>query len=334
MDKFILDGVDSYHVTEALFEGARVVLAYRGESYSPAYVQGISGAAFRMGGICPCAPTCNHAMSPQDLLKRFGYEIEELPLFTAAAGVDPKAYAESRLLEVLPRIQAEIRAGRPVLVWNAFTTCEWDVVCGFDATEHKLFGRGSYAGLEDGYAVAEEARPTGCTDNCPALGAILVGENTGAFDARAAEMAALREAVRHAHTRKDEELRQSADWVFLEGIQCYDRWIGDFESPERKRTMGDAYCLGVYHSTHRTAADFMRELAPKYPAAAVSFERAAAHFTAEADALDACMPLLWWNAPEGPDPARNAQVVPLLRQARDAYAGGIGEIENALALID
>lgn len=334
MGKLILEGVDRYYVTEALFEGARVLLAYRGAPYSPAYVQGISGAAFRVGGICPCAPTCTSAMSTQDLLKLFGYEIEELPLWAEAAGVSPKAYAESKLPEVLPRIQAEIRAGRPVLVWNAFTTCEWDVVCGFDAAEHQFFGRGSYAGLADEYAVAAETRPVDGADNCPAFGAILVGEKTGAFDARAAELAALREAVRHAHTRKDEELRQSTQWVFLEGIQCYDRWISDFESPERTRSMGDAYCLGVYHSTHRAAADFMRELAPRYPAAAASFERAAAHFAAEADALDACMPLLWWNAPEGPDPARNAQVVPLLRQARDAYARAIGEIENALALID
>ncbi|HSQ39427.1 MAG TPA: hypothetical protein VLM78_04645, partial [Anaerolineales bacterium] len=197
MDKFLLDSVDSYRVTEALFEGARVVLAYRGEPYSPAYVQGISGAAFRIGGICPCAPTCTSAMSTRDLLKLFGYEIEELPLWAEAAGIPPKTYAESKFPEVLPRIQAEIRAGRPVLVWNAFTTCEWDVVCGFDADEHKLFGRGSYAGLADEYAVADETRAVEGADNCPAFGAILVRKKIGAFDACAAELAALREAVRH-----------------------------------------------------------------------------------------------------------------------------------------
>ena len=34
-----------------------LVLAQRGETYSPAYVQGIAGAAFRVAGPCPCAPT-------------------------------------------------------------------------------------------------------------------------------------------------------------------------------------------------------------------------------------------------------------------------------------
>lgn len=334
MDKIILEGVDRYRVTEALFESARVVLNYRGEPYSAAYVQGISGAAFRIGGICPCAPTCTSAMSTSDLLKLFGYEIEELRLYVKDSEVDANAYAERVLPEMVSRIKAEIRTGRPALVWNAFTNCEWDVVAGFDEAERKLYGRGSYAGLENDYAAAGETRPTECVEGCGAFGAIFVGEKTGTFDARAAELAALREAVNHAHTRKDAELQNSDEWVFLQGIQCYERWIHDFESPDRKRTMGDAYCLGVYHSTHRAAADFMREIAPKYPAAAAHFEQAAAYFTAEADALDACMPLLWWNAPEGPDPERNAKVVPLLRQARDSYARAVGEIERVLASID
>ena len=49
----ILQCVDRYRVVEPLFEGIRVILSYRGENYSPAYVQGISGAAFRVAGICP-----------------------------------------------------------------------------------------------------------------------------------------------------------------------------------------------------------------------------------------------------------------------------------------
>ena len=37
----ILEGVDRYRVMEPMFEPVRVVLSYRGEAYSPAYVQGI-----------------------------------------------------------------------------------------------------------------------------------------------------------------------------------------------------------------------------------------------------------------------------------------------------
>ena len=54
----------------------------------------------------------------------------------------------------------------------------------------------------------------------------------------------------------------------------------------------------------------------------------------EADALDAALPLIGWDAPEGPDPDRNARLVPLLRRARDGYACAIDEIEAALALLD
>ena len=74
----------------------------------------------------------------------------------------------------------------------------------------------------------------------------------------------------------------------------------------------------------------MRELVPEYPRVQAHFERAAVAFTTEADALDAAVPLLGWDAPEGPDPERNAQLVPLLGQARDGYARAIDEIESAL----
>ena len=49
----ILENVDRYRVIEAMVEGVRVILNYRGEPYSPAYFQGISGAAFHIAGICP-----------------------------------------------------------------------------------------------------------------------------------------------------------------------------------------------------------------------------------------------------------------------------------------
>jgi hypothetical protein len=49
----ILQGVDRYQVVEPVFEGVRVILSYRGEPYSPAYIQGLAGTAFAVGGICP-----------------------------------------------------------------------------------------------------------------------------------------------------------------------------------------------------------------------------------------------------------------------------------------
>jgi hypothetical protein len=229
----------------------------------------------------------------------------------------------------IARVKDEIRAGRPALVWHAFTTAEWDVVTGLDDERHLFFGRGSYAGI-DGYAEADQKRTTTCLEICPALGVILIGDKLHEFDARAAEIAALREAVRHAHSIEGRDQLEGDEWAMLHGLLCYDRWVDDWGSSERTRTTGDSYCLGVYRSTHRAAARFAQELAPKYPQARTHLERAAVAFTAEADALDAAVPLLWWEAPVGPDPERNAQLVPLLRRARDGYASAIAEIKLAI----
>ena len=69
----IIDNVDRFRVREPLFEGPRIVLSFLGEKYTPAYIQGISGAAFRIAGPCPCAPTCSTQMGTTDLLKLLGY---------------------------------------------------------------------------------------------------------------------------------------------------------------------------------------------------------------------------------------------------------------------
>jgi hypothetical protein len=324
----ILEGTDSYRVMEPMFESVRVVLSYRGEAYSPAYVQGISGAAFRIGGICPCAPTCACAMSTQDLLKAFGYEIEHLSL--CEEGMDPAREVD----RVIARVKDEIRAGRPAIVWHAFTWAEWDVVCGFDDESRQFVGRGSYAGL-DGYATADQGRMATC-NICPPFGAILVGEKTGQYDARASEIAALQEAVAHAHSTQNVDKAGGEQWVMLYGLACYDRWIHDFQGdPPRVPTMGDRYCFGVNRSTHCAAGGFLRELAARYPAAKGQLNCAATHFVAEAGALNESADMLFpgWQLPREASREINSQVATLLRTARDRYARAIDEIESALAVM-
>jgi hypothetical protein len=320
----IIEGIDKYRVTDPLFECVRVVLSHRGESYSPAYVQGISGAAFRIAGICPCAPTCSSAMSTEELIRLFGYQVEPYP-FT-----DENPDLEKEVQTILARLKEEIRADRPVILWHAFTTAEWDVVCGFDEEQNQLIGRGSYKGL-DAYAREDETRTIRFG---PALGALFVGEKIGGFDSHATEISALKQAVAHARSTEGQDRLGGDKWAMLEGLLCYDRWVDEFTTdPERKRTMGDSYCLGVYRSTHRAAAGFTTELAPKYPEATQHFEKAAAQFTAEADALDLCNEHLGWQTPEGPDPERNAHAAELLSKARDSYAAGIDFIEKAIEAI-
>jgi hypothetical protein len=264
-------------------------------------------------------------MEPQDLLGLLGYEAE--PLAVYGESPDPDVHFD----EVLARAKDEIRADRPVLFWNAFTNCEWDVVCGFDDDEKQLIGRGSYAGL-DGYAVADETRTLTAVAR-PPVGAILVGEKRGTFDAREAELAALKEAVHHACSTSNEDKLCGDQWVMLEGLLCYDRWVSDFQAdPPKALNLGDFCCLSVYRSTHQAAADFARELAPKYPTAKEHLEHAAEQFAVEAGQLSECFEALFPDGQltEEADPARNARAADLLGRARECYARGIDEVERAL----
>ena len=327
-ERVIIEGIDRYRVVEPLFECVRVALARRGETYSPAYIQGIAGSAFRIAGVCPCAPTVSRAMDVADLVALLGYDCEVLPI--GGEDVDPA----ERLQDVLSPIKQEIRAGRPVLLWSPFTTCEWDVVCGFDDATGKLLGRGSYRGTGEEYAQADEAQTLKSEAICGFGAAILIGDKSGDLDARQAELAGLREAVRIGRSRKNEEGLAGEEWVMLEGLMCYDRWIDDWGKPDKERGSGDSYCLGIYRSSRRAGADFLHEIAPRYPDAADHFTRAAEHFAAEAVALDRCDPVFGWKTPEGPDPQRNEQAATLLTEARGHYAKGIGELEAALGLIE
>lgn len=342
-------GVDEYRVCEPMFEAVRIVLAHRGAAYSPEYIQGISGAAFRIAGICPCAPTCSKAMEPIDLVRLLGYECRLVsPMDEAKPNgdtdsefaklmrddwlpppetLDKDDYRRIRAAAVgmIDAIKDEIRAGRPVVVWHAFTSAENDVVTGFDDVKEEFLGRGSYVGNRGEYGHARQHR---CIRSQLVGGwpsALIVGERARPFDARAAEMAALREAVRHA---RDASVADRGPRY--QGLRAYDEWIREFQSPDKKRGNGDAYCYGVYRSTHRAAAGFLREIAPRYPAAKQHLEDAAKMFEAEAATLDKGEGLLWWRSPEGPDTQRNVSAAELLGEARKHYAAGIAAIERAL----
>ena len=263
------------------------------------------------------------------MIKTLGYDFEYLSL--CEEGMNPK----QEVGRVNERVKDEIRSGRPAIVWHAFTWAEWNVVCGFDDENAQFVGRGTYAGL-DGYATADQGRTDTCGDICPALGAILVGDKAGEFDAQRSEIAALREAVGHAHSTENVEALDGEQWVMLYGLACYDRWIQDFElDPPRLPTMGDRYCFGVNRSTHRAAAGFVRELAAKCPTAREQFERAAEHFVVEADALNQGAEMLFpgWELPQQASREMNGKVAVLLRIARDNYARAIDEIENALGAV-
>jgi len=318
----VLEGLDRYALWDPMFEGARLVLNYRGERLSPTTVQGLSGGAFRIGGICPCAPTVAPAMGPQDLVRLLGYRAVWLSPLEGAGADDVVAWPQ-----ILTRIRAEVDAGRPVLLWHAFTMLEWDVVAGYDDAAGTLQGRGAYEGT-DGYAEAPQDR-AGAGD--PALGAILIGERVGEPDIAGLEVASLQEAVRHARSQENARCCPGGPWRMLFGLACWDRWITGFRRPDYVASDGDHYCLGVYRTTHARAAPYLREVAERRPAAAPALTAAAEHLAAEAEALNAAADLFpGWMQPEKPDADLNRRVAERLQAARDAYARGVDEIATAL----
>jgi len=334
-DTVVIEGVDHYRVCEPMFEPVRIVLAQRGETYSPAYVQGISGAAFRIAGICPCAPTCNGAMGATDLLKLLGYEFEECAL--TGEGMDPERDAP----KVVERVKQEIGAGRAVLVWHAFTNAEWDVVSGFDDERGEFIGFGSYTAGQPDVMRAPQRRMAKAVEICPAFGALIVGAKTGGFDAREAELSALEEGIRQCHAPRDAELDTAGDkeapWKFRQGKACYDAWVHSYRvNPQKVPDAGDRYCLAVYRSTHRMAAEFLREIAPKYPQAAEHFRTGAALFDEEAGALDRCYESLCggWDGWKAPNPGKAENMAEGLQIARKRYGAAVKEMERGLNEID
>lgn len=313
--------VEPYKICEPLFEGIRVILNYRGESYSPAYIQGISGAAFRIAGICPCAPTCSTMMETRNLIRLLGYEIKEF---------DINDNPDELIGPMTEAVRNEIDNGRPVPVWHAFTNAEWDVVCGYDEEKSAFLGRGSYRGFDD-FASESWNRAKEAVNICPAFGAILIGEKVAAFDEYAAEVSALKEAVRHG--RDTREPLPDGKWTMYQGIQCYRKWADEFAKPGKDRGAGDAYCFGIYSATHRAAAEFLSEIAGKYDRASDLLLEAAALFEKEASVLKSAESLLWWDSPWGVNEERSSKAAPILKQCADAYEGAIECLEKALPLL-
>lgn len=319
---FVLELVENYKVREPLFEGIRVILSYLGEEYSAAYIQGISGAAFRIGGICPCAPTCSYSMEPIELIRKLGYDAEHISLY------DKEKSNKVLLDDLIYKIKREISNNKPVLVWNAFSIKEWDVVCGFDDTY--FYGRGSNVGLKE-FAKVRQNRVMECDSNIPQYGSIFFGEKISCFDARKSEINALVEAVRHAYTKDTKVKIKCNEWTFLEGISCYKRWVNDFKTnPDKKRTAADSYCYLIYSSTHKAASEFLEEIALKYPKAKLNLMNAASNFSNEVDILVECKSMIDWESSEGPDKERNQNLAQKLEKACNEYIAGIKEIEKAL----
>jgi hypothetical protein len=321
----ILKNVDAYKVCEPLFEGVRVIMSYLGEQYSPQYIQGISGAAFRVATGCPSRPTCCYLMWPAALIKLLGYEYKEYQC-TGPNG-------ENLIDDMITAVKGQIDIGRPALVWHAMTSADWVVVSGYDEENGLFYGRGSYKGIEGSdYHIEPWDRAVKAVEICPAFGAITIGANIGVINSRQAEIAALRDAVTHARTVKENP--EPGGWYSYEGIQSLRKWSEAYSKPGKERDLADAYCFQVYHSTHSTAAGFLREIACQYPGIVEKLLlEAARYMEEEAIVFKSCAPYLWWDSPWGVDEKRSRMVAPLLSKTAELYEKAIENIEEAITII-
>lgn len=310
-EEMVIQNVDRYRVMEPLFEGARVILNHLGEGYTPAYIQGVSGAAFRMSGGCPSRPTCFYTRWPSDFLRYLGYEVTEVPC-KSPDGNDLTA-------AMIDAVKAQIDKGRPALVWHAVTSMEWDVVCGYDEEQRQFIGRGSYKGLGD-YEREHWDRPGSAEI---AFGAILIGEKKYTPNAAKLESDALSDAVKFARRVTDSPMPHER-----EGIQFYRWWAEAYLSDTKERDAADAYCHEVYTSSRSAGVDFLREIAPAHPDREASLLKAADSFAREVDALECARPYLSWHSPWGVDAARNRAVAPLIAEAAQWYEAGIACLEK------
>jgi hypothetical protein len=321
----ILKNVEPYKVKEPLFEGVRVIMTYLGEPYSPEYIQGISGAAFRVATGCPSRPTCCMMMWTTDLIKLLGYEYQECPCY----GPNNEKLTDKMTVA----IREQLDAGRPALVWHAMTSAEWDVVCGYDQESSIFFGRGSYWGKEtEAYHTEPWDRAEKALEVSPAFGAVLIGDKKDEFNARSAEINALTDAVAHARTVKDKP--EEGGWYSYEGIQALKKWSEAYSKPEKDRDLADAYCFDIYHSTHTAAPVFLREIAGHYPKPAKElFLKAADYMQEEAKTFQSCAPYLGWESPWGINEERSRAVAPLLANVAKLYEQAIECVEQGLKLI-
>ncbi len=310
-EEMVIQNVDRYRVTEPLFEGARIILNHLGEGYTPAFIQGVSGAAFRMSGGCPSRPTCFFTRWTPDFLRYLGYEVTEVPC--QSPDVNDQSAA------MIDAVKAQIDMGRPALVWHAFTSMEWDVVCGYDEEQKQFIGRGSYKGLTD-YERESWNRPATAEI---AFGAILIGEKKFTPNLEKLEADALADAVKFGRKETDSPLPHER-----EGVQFYRWWADAYHTDTKERDAADAYCHEVYTSARTAGVQFLREIAPKHPAREAALLKAADCFAHEVEALEKLRPYLSWHSPWGVDPERNRAVAPLIQEAAKWYEAGIKCLEE------
>ena len=305
--------IDRYRYYDPIFESVRIVLNQIGEDYTPEYISGISGSAFKIGAGCPSRPTCICDFWPFEFIKYMGYDAKEYP----CVDKDGNDVTDT----MIEAVKKSINNGKTVSVWHAFRDEEWDVVCGYDEDAKQFIGKGTY--IKD---YVRQPWDRAKTSNIMGIGAVVVCDKISDFDAREAEIKSLKSAVAHARKESNEtELHKT------EGIQGYKKWAAYFAAPGAERSIADSYCYDTYSSVRKAAVIYLRALAEKFGREAEThLKNAAAEFDMETAVLEEARPLIDWNSPWGVDEDRSKKLAPILANAAAAYERGIDSIEKAI----
>jgi AraC-like DNA-binding protein len=313
-NEMVLLNIDKYRYYDPLFEGARIILNNRGEKFTPEYIQGISGSAFKIAGGCPSCPTSIYDKWPHKFIRYLGYETKHYPCF------DKNGKDVTDIM--IEAVKKSIDDGKPALVWNAFSVAEYDVVCGYDNEAKHFVGRCALKGNDD-YVREPWHRAKTC-DCAPVLGAIVIGEKISDFDAKEAEIQSVINAVKHARKESDNE-----------GIAFYRKWADEYFKKGKERGVSDAYCYDVYSSVRKAAAVYLHELGYSYDGAVSDcFHYAAASFERESNELENARPYLSWESPWGIDEKRSKNLAPILFEAAQHYEKAIEYLEKILKLLN
>ena len=309
----VLLNIDKYRYYDPMFEGARIILNNRGEKFTPEYIQGISGSAFKIAGGCPSCPTSIYDKWTHKFIRYLGYETKHYPCFDK----DGKDITD----KMIEAVKKSIDNGKPAIVWNAFSVAEYDVVCGYDNEAKQFIGRCALKGNDD-YVREAWYRAKTC-DCAPVLGAIIIGEKISDFDSKEAEIQSVTNAVKHARKESDNE-----------GIKFYRKWADEYSREGKERGVADAYCYDVYSSVRKAAVVYLHNLGYSYDGAiADCFHYAAASFEREANELEKARPYLSWESPWGIDEERSKNLAPILKAAAEQYEKGIEYLEKILKLL-
>lgn len=310
----VLLNIDKYRYYDPLFEGARIILNNLGERYTPEYVQGISGAAFKIAGGCPSCPTSIYDKWTHKFIRYLGYETKYYPCFDKD-GKDVTG-------EMIEAVKKSIDNGKPALVWNAFSVAEYDVVCGYDNEAKQFIGRCALKGNDD-YVREPWHRAKTC-ECAPSLGAIIIGDKVSDFNSKEAEINSIINAVQHARKKSENE-----------GISFYYKWANSYSKDGKERGTADSYCYDVYSSVRKAAVVYLHNLAYNYDGVICdSLHYSAASFEREANELEKAYPYISWESPWGIDEERSRNVAPILKSAAQHYEKGIEYLEKVLQLLN